>query len=254
MHDQRTLRPPFGTPGYLRGPGDGAPRDSEQRSIVADTQQHIQTIECGFSRIERDANLTTVGTAHMPALYGLAKIRLPEDVGFRGVSYVGADIHLLPCDFNGNGLAEDANEAGVDTTAGLAWGDFSGRTAAIVVGLNLGSVEGEWNQAPVRIPGIQNAEDHYTRRIVRSPLLAVAYFPPGAFGNSTDPSLSTPIPYAFNTRNGQKRLPQGATLDIAFVCRRGQIAADSANVRYVCGHAFIQVHLAEATPSADFGI
>lgn len=255
--DPRTQRPLHR--GGLASPPAAAPRpDAGERSPLIDLTPHVQTIQAYFSRILRPANLWT-HKAHMPALYGLARLRVPQDTGGRGVAFVGADMHLDPPDYNGNGQAEDTDESGTDgiiaasSGAGCAlpWGDAAGRTACVIVGLNLPIVPDAWCQGPIYLPGIQNATRHYLSAAERPEYLAVGYFPPGQYADANNGSR---LVLSFNTRNGSKRLQAGSTLDVALCVRAGQVGLyNPTQIRYLCGQALVQIHLNESRPRADFG-
>lgn len=139
---------------------------------------------------------------------------------------------MRPCDKDGNGLT---GVTGINATGGgapeaLAWGDRTGLTAAILIGVNLPITKGAWTQAPCVIPGLEtNAAG--TRLQVNAPRhIARLRWPTGQINDTTDNFTLPTRSYGALVN----RFIENMSLDVALVVRGSQINGASAN-KYLVG-------------------
>lgn len=151
--------------------------------------------------------------AGQTAWWSLGKIKVDEDTGVE-VGIVGYDIQMLPADVNGTAVPSSGTVT--------AWGSNTGTASAIIMGVNLPSLPGQWVGAPAYVPGIDNAFAGNLQLPNPAPrYLCVQGFPTGA--------LSDAAPNKPNIRymSGANivRVGRGQTIDVAFLLNRTQYEA-----------------------------
>lgn len=240
-----------GGPSAYAPPEAGPPRSSSRRPMILDVAPHVEHFRASWQRIARPGSGTFNPVANVPCVYIVRRLRVPDDTGGQEIAYVGAEFDLAPTDYNGVGIADDEgggvaayNSVTPAADSALPWGDATGRTAAMIVAVNLAGQPNTWYQQELPLlindPGVSqldSSRDAMSQPRQESSILDYAKFPPGSFaGGPSNPSQR----YPFSRRIGLYRIPSGSTLDIAFVMRSSQFrAAPAASRLQICGHNFV---------------
>lgn len=256
----RTTRRALHAAGFRLTTNAGALRDALATPPAAAAPQarqfserlpQAQKLRVWFSRLDVPASISATLVSRMPVIYGLHRIVADRELT-DALVLTGAEMTLAPSDVNGVGIPDDTpdGDAGVPASGGantaLAWGDLRGRSAAIIVGINLPMTVGVWRSAEIGVPGIQNS-GVCRATSGRPDYLIVQHFPPGHFGDSTSPNIYPRWTFAPTI----VRIPPGASLDVALVCRRSHVSVGGVNPRVICGHADIALTIGRLTPNAE---
>ncbi|MCC6676517.1 MAG: hypothetical protein IT436_05175 [Phycisphaerales bacterium] len=180
----------------------------------------------------------TATPAGQSAIFGLRRVRVPEDTG-EEIGFLGADFHLLPTD----SAAAGASLAGV----ALAWGDTLGMGAAIIVGRSLPMRVGAWSSGAVYLPGLDAAAPCLLSAPGGPKYLIERWFPAGKWNDTTPNKYQQFVPVAGYV----DRITNGETLDVALVVRGTQIQNASGAVKSIVGLASINLYWAKLQTS-DF--
>lgn len=181
----------------------------------------------------------TVTPAGQTAVYGLRRIRVPEDTG-EEIGFLGADFHLLP---------SDSAAAGTSAVgAALAWGDTLGMGAAIIIGRGLPMVVGRWSSATIYLPGMETTAPPGASLLSgpgQPKYLIARWFPAGKWNDTTPNKYQQFVPVAGYV----DRVTQGETLDVALVVRGTQIQNTSGATKSIVGLGMATLYWAKLQSS-----
>jgi hypothetical protein len=194
------------------------PPESKQREALVTGERTLLdafigagVVTCGFRNISLSSPSINPGFS---AWYGLGSWG-PDDLGGEA-AFVGYSATLNPPNYSGVADGEFSNTGNI-----AAWGTAFGGGAAVVIGVDLPAVRGQWSSGPANVPlveaGAQGAAATYASGVDER---VVLHFPPA----TTD--LTNPVPrLVVSAQFTPLHVPitRGKRLDVALVVRRSSV-------------------------------
>lgn len=233
MQGVRVVGPSRLKSGKPGGPGLADPADAAQRRARSPLVDLLPTFDVwGAWFTELDVSSPTID-AGVSAWYGLRRIHVDRDTG-QEVGISGFQLTLLPADVDG--------AADLDA---LGWGSTTGIAAAIVIGTNLPITAGGWSSGPAHMPGIEDAAPCHLSVTPGRRYIHVQPFPTGKFTDTVPAQVSIIREFGAFVY----RVPVGSTIDVALVCRRAQVHAQSGKIY---GYADCRLKLGNQISGSDW--